>query len=341
MSKALYSDRYANSVVQFCDNWTPEKIKIELDKYVIGQDSVKKECAMFFYYHLARTIKPSLPVRNMIIAGPPGTGKTEIWRVLNKLFPWANISIIDGSHLTWEGYKGESKLCNVVHDNMILVIDEFDKYLASDNAVPLTDNRMGAVHKAQDEMLKLLEDEYSVADGKGDDDDDDFDVDDDGYAILFSCDEKKVKYYHGISVCCVGSFEQVMQQVEQNQVSSQIGFTATESEFNPNRYTLTSKDFLDAGVKPEIISRIATICSTKPLSVDNYMKIIYNPNGSLMQMCSKFGVSINKFIDFETLTKLIKKSIRDRTGVRYVLKLLEKRLFDQCVYTHGIDLNIL
>lgn len=106
--------------------WRPKEIYDYVHNQIYGQEEAVKAASMLVYNHI-RGHK-----RNVLFLDPTGCGKTEIWRVLGKLYK--NIRIIDSTRITQEGWKGEYKFQNVFDgieedtaENMILVFDEFDK----------------------------------------------------------------------------------------------------------------------------------------------------------------------------------------------------------------------
>ena len=65
------------------DYLSPRQIVAELDKYVIGQDSAKKEVAVALRNRYRRSRLPvetqeEITPKNIIMKGPTGVGKTEI-----------------------------------------------------------------------------------------------------------------------------------------------------------------------------------------------------------------------------------------------------------------------
>lgn len=78
--------------------WTPQMIYEYLDENVYRQENAKKAAAIMLYNHLKGRR------RNMILAGPTGCGKTEIWRSLQKRFPF--IKIVNGPQIACDGWKG-------------------------------------------------------------------------------------------------------------------------------------------------------------------------------------------------------------------------------------------
>ena len=70
---------------------TPQVIKDELDRYVVGQDDAKKAVAVALRNRWRRLnikdklLKEDIIPKNILMLGPTGCGKTEIARKLAKL----------------------------------------------------------------------------------------------------------------------------------------------------------------------------------------------------------------------------------------------------------------
>ena len=91
---------------------TPEKIKEELDQYIIGQSKAKEVLSVAVYNHYKRinnvdsTSDIELQKSNILMLGPTGCGKTYLAQTLAKILnvPFA---ISDATALTEAGYVGE------------------------------------------------------------------------------------------------------------------------------------------------------------------------------------------------------------------------------------------
>lgn len=133
------------------NNFTPKKIVVELDKYIIGQDKAKKAVAIALRnrwrrQRLSPDLKDEVLPKNIIMIGPTGVGKTEIARRLARL---ANAPFlkIEASKFTEVGYVGrdvESMIrditeiaVNMVKTEHMVKVQEKAKVLAEDRLLDL------------------------------------------------------------------------------------------------------------------------------------------------------------------------------------------------------------
>ena len=164
--------------IQIPPSPSPSEIVAHLDQYIIGQGDAKRTLATACYCHLDNCIK-SLdngsmvwPDNNVLIAGPSGTGKTQLisslinyYQELNPQSPHLTLPhyIVDCTNLSPTGYKGRN-LSSVISDMedhfvvdglsptaCIVTWDEVDK-LQDDGTEAGEYRRM-----MQSDMLKLLE----------------------------------------------------------------------------------------------------------------------------------------------------------------------------------------
>ncbi|NLT48578.1 MAG: ATP-dependent protease ATPase subunit HslU [Clostridiales bacterium] len=89
---------------------TPREIVLELDKYIIGQDSAKKSVAIALRNRYRRSQLPEemreeISPKNILMMGPTGVGKTEIARRLAKLMD-APFVKVEATKFTEVGYVG-------------------------------------------------------------------------------------------------------------------------------------------------------------------------------------------------------------------------------------------
>ena len=132
--------------------WTPQMIYEYLDENVYRQENAKKAAAIMLYNHLKGRR------RNMILAGPTGCGKTEIWRSLQKRFPF--IKIVNGPQIACDGWKGSYHVKDIFLEEpaekvkkMLIVIDEADKLFEPSIGSAGVDYS----RKIQNEFLKIMD----------------------------------------------------------------------------------------------------------------------------------------------------------------------------------------
>ncbi len=286
---------------------SPTAINNWLSERIYGQKDAVMAASMLLY-NSARGIK-----RNILFAGPTGCGKTEIWRVCQKLYH--NIRIIDSTQLTGDGWKGSYKVSNIFDgmdlkeaENSIIVFDEFDKLC--EPKIGNNDTNYSLI--VQNELLKLIE--GTTLNLKN-----------------YQLDTSKISF-----VFC-GSFEQLTEMKTDTEKQTSIGFGARlekaeaqsiyENELQPSDLVKY------AGVRQEIAGRINQIVRLTPMTADGYRAILQNEQMSpLHQLELQYGVKLK--MDEATEERLVQEAAETRMGVRYlrsrIQQMLDVQLFSDC-----------
>lgn len=280
---------------------TPAGIYNYLNDSVYGQDEAKKAAAMLLWNHVHGRRQ------NIVFAGPTGSGKTEIFRQLSKIYP--NIVIHNATSITGTGWKGNMKVENLfdgVPDEMkghlIIVLDEADKMFED------ADERHYS-YIIQNELLKLMEGDMAHFKGEGGKT---TDIDTSGVSFVF-----------------LGSFDTMVKEkseaVNKNRV---IGFTASGSdeEFCGYGSIFTQEDLTTyANVRTEIAGRINNIVQLQEMSGDDFYAILCSKNMSPIESISKdYGVKVR--LSTEAKRKLAQEAAEKKMGVRYMRSQIQRRL---------------
>lgn len=299
----------------FLDEYSPAKLEEELNSRIIGQEELTKCVADFYYYHVMRQLHPKLPCRPMLICGPSGSGKTEVWRVLHELHKdLVDIRIADASRLSMEGWSGTYKISGLFDSKNIngglLVFDEFDK-LTKPKHNSQGDN---VSMDQQSEFLKLMEGEYTLK------------------VSPKSREEIPVK---NVGIVFVGAYEW-LRESKKVAAEKKIGFGTHSSAYVSEK--LTTDDMLRAGIMPEIVGRIATVCETRELNEEHYFQIVNNHASRvsiIAGVLAEHGADVYSVINEKEIRALISQAREQRTGVRWVSAQIENKLLD-IIRTDGI-----
>lgn len=252
MSIADYRDMTGKELY----DWSPKKIEewIHTGGGIIGQDDAVKAAAMIIYNHYEG--RPSVS----LFAGPTGSGKTEIWRVLQKEYGAQNIAIVDASTLTAEGWKGSNKLSTVFRavnsdarrKRMILVLDEADKIIE-----PVYGSHGTNYSEiVQNQLLRMCDHDtlfFGCDDGSGN-----------GKPLSVDCTN--------VSVVLLGAFSKLYEQKANDR--KRIGFGRERTGNTPQTTPeITIEDLIGYGMRAELAGRINRIVCLAPLSVRDLVRI--------------------------------------------------------------------
>ncbi|WP_026528473.1 AAA family ATPase [Butyrivibrio sp. VCD2006] len=275
---AMYYDNHGDSEVLK----TPQTIYEYLDTYVYGHDYYKKMLSVFVW----KCVKNHRPNGALLVAGQSGSGKTEMIRALNEIYD--NIYICDGSSITPQGYKGNSKLYSGLQmldmtkdaPMPICVIDEVDKLIDRSQSGW---NGTGLVA----ELLKLLE----------------------GGNVNIGTEEKpKIIDTSRIAFILLGSFS----CLDNRHASSPIGFSTENIE---KKSPSLNRDDVLSMIPPELKGRIEQTIILDSFNEDDYFKIMKDERYSPIKRIEReYSISIS--ISNEKVKKISQDAFLNKTGVR-------------------------
>ncbi|MFH1999045.1 MAG: AAA family ATPase [Planctomycetota bacterium] len=339
-------------------DWTPVQIKEYLDKYVIGQDDAKKSLAVAVcdhYNHVRMVLNdPSKAEdeyvkQNIILLGPTGVGKTYLVRTLARLIgvPFVKADITKFSETGYVGGDVDDLVRELLRsadgeielaECGIIFLDEIDKIAASAGPVGRDVSGRGV----QTGLLKLLEETdvsskspFDMAAQLRD-------------AMQFSRGKKAGKSTINtkhIMFVVSGAFTALPEIIEKRLSSSRVGFGAAAPDESTDKGNIfkkvTTKDFIDYGFEPEFIGRLPIRVSLVDLTEDDLFNILKHSKGSILRQYKEnfeaYGVEV-AFLD-EGLRAIAEKAIKENTGARGLVTILETSLRDFKFYLPGSDIK--
>lgn len=300
----------------------PKEIKEYLDRFIIGQDEYKKKISIAIYNHYKRLIWSKknndgvIKKDSVLVLGNSGTGKTYVVQKISEMLdiPFA---ICDATTLTEAGYVGddvESVLVKLYQnagqsvertEHGIIFIDEIDKIARKGDNPSITRDVSG--EGVQQGLLKMIEGNVIGIPPHGGRKHPDQD--------LVYIDTKNILFI------CAGAFEGIERTIGRRLNQYTIGYNQQlKHKYNDDELldNVTPQDLRSFGLIPEIIGRLPVICHTNSLSVDDMVKILNEPEDSLVKQYQNLMIMDECKLSFtdDALTEIANNAIKSGTGAR-------------------------
>ena len=306
--------------------FTPSQIYNYLNTQVVSQDVAKKALSLAFYQHLRRVeeLKSGSSVvdqkSNVLMLGPTGSGKTLIIKNAAKKMNVPFVSV-DATSLTEAGYIGDSvssiieKLALRADYDLeaiqqgVVFIDEIDKISSKVSSGTKDVGGSGV----QESLLKMIEGDV--------------------VEIKSPLDDKLLVDTTNILFIAAGAFSGIEKFVSMRENDNAgIGFSASFSdEEKVFAYSgVKTEDLISYGMMPEFVGRFPVLTSLTELLVDDLIKVMVEPEFSLVNQYRSIFERDGGYLDFDqdALSAIAKKALDSKSGARGLRTIIEALLTD-------------
>jgi len=294
----------------------PKHIYEALDRHVVRQEESKKTISIAVAHHYRRLKDPSIGKSNILIVGPTGTGKTELGRAVANYLQVPFV-VIDATTITAKGYMGEDADSCIKRlvvsagfdkdkaEKGIIFIDEIDKIAKRDSS----DNN-STTTAVQQQLLKIMEGSQisvKIPNEKGGD-------------STIVIDTSKILFI------CSGAFPD-LEKISSEKGMNSIGIAA---KIEPIAETtkIKSKHLLEYGLIPEFLGRLPVITTTHPLSIDDLIQILTEPQNSLTNQYKKLFLQDQVKVIFskDLIKEIAQQAYEQKTGARGLRSIFEEKI---------------
>lgn len=272
-----------------------------ITKTVIAQDEQIKQILIALKKHYLS--EDNKMKANILMAGPTGTGKTEILTQIAKQIN-VPIAILDSTQFTQEGYVGRSvdQAIKQLYDNAdrdinkakkgILVFDEIDKKASIERETIAT-------KAVLDSLLKIMDGtDYYVPN-------------------LGSINTSKMVFVGS------GAFSKIVPDFEK-----EIGFNNQINKKTSYKENVNVDSFIKYGLSPEFIGRINELVLLNDLSINDLVKILLNSDKSILianrNLLMKKGIKLE--YEDKAIEKIAMKAYEIKSGARSLDKVVNDTL---------------